>query len=77
MHGAAQRRRLSQVDQARESAPEFVNLCQQHSPVESAINALEFHGPDTCCGHGLSGFRRYIAMAVPARNIQRPGAVLR
>jgi hypothetical protein len=69
--------RLSQADQARESAPEFVNLRKQHSAVESAINALEVHGLDKCRDHGLNGFKRYIAMAVLARNIQRLGAVLR
>ncbi len=69
--------RLSQADKARESEPEFVNLRQQHSAVESAINALEVHGLDKCPDHGLHGFKRYIAMAVVARNIQRLGAVLR
>ncbi len=45
--------------------------------MESAINALEVHGLDKCLDHGLNGFKRYIAMAVVARNIQRLGAVLR
>jgi hypothetical protein len=69
--------KLSQVDKARESDPEFANLRKQHSAVESAINALEVHGLDKCPDHGLHGFKRYIAMAVVARNIQRLGAVLR
>jgi hypothetical protein len=69
--------RLSQADKTRESEPEFVNLRKQHSAVESAINALEVHGLDKCRDHGLNGFKRYIAMAVLARNIQRLGAVLR
>jgi hypothetical protein len=69
--------KLSQADKARESEPEFVNLRKQHSAVESAINALEVHGLDKCPDHGLNGFKRYIAMAVVARNIQRLGAVLR
>ena len=69
--------RLSQADQARESEAEFVTLRKQHSAVESAINALEVHGLDICPDHGLHGFKRYIAMAVVARNIQRLGAVLR
>ena len=45
--------------------------------MESAINALEVHGLEKCPDHGLHGFKRYIAMAVVARNIQRLGAVLR
>lgn len=69
--------RLSQTDKERENEPEFVNLRKQHSAVESAINALEVHGLDKCPDHGLKGFKRYVAMAVLARNIQRLGAVLR
>lgn len=69
--------RLSQADKARENEPEFINLRQKHSAVESAINALEVHGLDKCPDHGVHGFKRYIAMAVVARNIQRLGAVLR
>ncbi|MCU7887484.1 MAG: ISNCY family transposase, partial [Candidatus Thiodiazotropha sp. (ex Lucinoma aequizonata)] len=45
--------------------------------VESAINALEHHGLDKCPDHGIDGFKRYIALTVVARNIQRLGAVLR
>ncbi len=45
--------------------------------VESAINALEVHGLDKCPDHGIDGFKRYVALAVVARNIQRLGAVLR
>jgi transposase, IS5 family len=69
--------RLTAVDQARESDAEFVRLRQQHSSVESAINALEQHGLDMCPDHGIVGFKRYVALAVVARNVQRLGAVLR
>lgn len=69
--------KLSQTNKARESEPEFVKLRKQHSAVESAINALEVHGLDKCLDHGIRGFKRYVAMAVVARNIQRLGAVLR
>ena len=72
-----QKGRLSQADKDRENDPEFEKLRKQHSAVESAINALEVHGLDKCPDHGLHGFKRYIAMAVVARNIQRLGAVLR
>ena len=68
---------LSAADRARESDAEFVRLRQQHSAVESAINALEQHGLDLCRDHGIVGFKRYVALAVVARNIQRLGAVLR
>jgi len=69
--------RLSEADKARESDPEFVHLRRQHSAVESAINALGVHGLDKCPDHGIDGFKRYVALAIVARNIQRLGAVLR
>lgn len=69
--------RLSVADKERESAQEFVTARQQHSAVESAINALGVHGLDLCRDHGLDGFKRYVALAVVARNIQRLGAVVR
>ena len=68
--------RLSVVDKTREHDPEFVQLRHQHSAVESAINALEVHGLDQCPDHGIVGFKRYVAMAVVARNIHHLGAVL-
>src|SRR5450755_2879660 len=69
--------RLNAVDRASESEAEFVRLRQQHSAVESAINALEQHGLDVCPDHGIVGFKRYVALAVVARNVQRLGALLR
>lgn len=69
--------RLSVVDREIESEAEFVRLRQQHCAVESAINALEQHGLDVCPDHGIVGFKRYVALAVVARNVQRLGAVLR
>lgn len=69
--------KLSAVDKAREADAEFVRLRHQHSAVESAINALEQHGLDVCRDHGIVGFKRYVALAVVARNVQRLGAVLR
>lgn len=69
--------RRSQADKARESEPQFRQLRQEHSAVESVINALEHHGRDQCPDHGIDGFKRYVALAVVARNIQRLGAVLR
>ena len=69
--------RLSEADKAREADPEFVRLRCQHSAVESAINALGVHGLDKCSDHGIDGFKRYVALAIVARNLQRLGAVLR
>ena len=69
--------KLSEAAKAIESEPEFFRLRRQHSAVESAINALENHGLDRCPDHGIGGFKRYVALAVLARNIQRLGAALR
>ena len=69
--------RLSGVDKERQSAPEFVEARQQHSAIESAINALGVHGLDLCRDHGINGFKRYVALAVVTRNIQRLGAIVR
>ncbi len=69
--------RLSQVDRERENEPEFIKRRHQHSAVESAINALEIHGLDQCPDHGIEGFKRYVALAILARNIQRLGVVTR
>jgi len=69
--------RLSVADREIESGAEFVRLRQKHSAVESAINALEQHGLDVCPDHGIVGFKRYVALAVVARNVQRLGAILR
>ena len=44
--------------------------------MESAINGLEVHGLDRCPDHGIAGFKRYVALAVVARNIHRIGAIL-
>jgi transposase, IS5 family len=67
----------NKAEQERESAAEFRAMRCQHSAVESAINALEVHGLDRCPDHGIKGFRRYVALAVVARNIQKLGAELR
>jgi hypothetical protein len=68
--------KLSQQAQAAEQAAGFVTARRAHSAVESAINALEVHGLDMCPDHGIDGFKRYVALAVVARNIHRIGAIL-
>ena len=66
----------SSEEAAFEASDEFVAARRQHSAVESAINALEVHGLDRCPDHGIDGFKRYVALAVLARNIQQVGALL-
>lgn len=66
--------RLSSEAYAAEHSEDFVHARRKHSAVESAINALENHALDRCPDHGLFGFKRYVAMAILARNIQVLGA---
>ncbi len=69
--------KLSQKDKQIEHSKEFIEARYKHSAVESAINALENHALDRCPDHGISGFKRYIALAVLARNLQLLGAKIR
>jgi hypothetical protein len=68
--------RCNQRELARQSSAAFKASRRKHSAVESGINALEVHGLDRCLDHGLDGFKRYVALAVVARNIQKLGAEL-
>jgi len=68
--------KLSAINQEIENSPEFIAARHKHSAVESSINALENHGLDRCLDHGLHGFKRYVGLAVLARNIQIIGHVL-
>jgi hypothetical protein len=74
--GLPKKGKLSQDDQLRERQPDFVQSRQQHSAVESAINALENHGLDRCPDQGLPGFKRYVALAVLGRNLQILGDLI-
>ncbi len=58
--------RCNKKEQERENSSEFRNRKRKHSAVESGINTLEVHG--------LKGFKRYVAFAVVARNIQKMGS---
>ena len=69
--------RLSKADKAIEHSADFIQTRHKHAAVESAINALENHGLDRCRDNGIGGFKRYVALAVVARNIQIIGAKLR
>jgi len=68
--------KLSQPARAAEQTGPFLKARHAHSAVESAINALEVHGLDMCPDHGIDGFKRYVALAMVARNIHRIGDIL-
>lgn len=69
--------KLSEALKAQEQTEAFVKARHQHSAVESAINALEVHGLDRCLDRGIEGFKRYVSLAIVARNIQKLGVILR
>ena len=62
--------KLSAINQEIENSEEFREARRKHSAVESSINALENHGLDRCRDHGITGFKRYVGLAVLARNLQ-------
>ena len=68
--------KLSSSDKEVEYSEEFIQARRKHSAVESAINALENHGLDRCPDHGITGFKRYVALAVLTRNIQILGNIV-
>lgn len=68
--------RLCEKAKEIEQSEEFVRARRKHAAVESAINALENHGLDRCLDHGIFGFKRYVALAVLARNIQILGEMI-
>jgi len=68
--------KLSAINKEIENSEAFREARRKHSAVESSINALENHGLDRCRDHGIEGFKRYVALAVVARNIQIMGHVL-
>jgi len=68
--------KLSKDEKGLEYSDEFIYYRHRHSAVESGINALENHGLDRCLDHGIGGFKRYVALAVLGRNLQKLGAVL-
>jgi len=68
--------KLSKKDKEIEHSEEFIKAKHQHSAVESAVNGLENSGLDICPDHGIDGFKRYVALAVLARNIQTLGHIV-
>ncbi len=68
--------RCNKQEKDKEDSEAFKTARRKHSAVESGINALEVHGLDKCLDHGITGFKRYVALAIVARNIQKLGSEL-
>jgi IS5 family transposase len=59
-----------------ENTDQYIYYRRKHAAVESGINALENHGLDRCYDHGINGFKRYVALAIVARNLQNLGNII-
>ena len=68
--------RLSRKDKEIEGGGDFVQARKQHPAVESAFASLQNHSLDRCPDRGLIGFKRYIGLAVLARNIEKLGGYI-
>ncbi len=60
----------NKAEREEETSEIFIRSKRKHSAVESAINGLENHGLDRCPDRGIDGFKRYVSLAVLARNLQ-------
>lgn len=69
--------KLSKQDKEIEYSEQFITSRKRHPAIESAINALEVHGLDRCLDRGIDGFRRYVAIAIVSRNVQKVGAFVK
>lgn len=69
--------KLSKERQKVEREPEFIRLRHAHSAIESTINGLDHSGLDRCPDRTVTGFRRYVAIGVIARNLKTLGAAIR
>lgn len=68
--------KLTKEEREYESREQYKYYRRKHAAVESGINALENHGLDRCYDHGIKGFKRYVALAIVARNIQNLGNII-
>ena len=68
--------KLSEIEKKHQTFDQFVDMRKQHPAVESAINALDVHGLDKCPDHEIEGFKKYVALGILGRNIQKLGAIL-
>ncbi len=71
-----QKGRLSEARKEIEYSDDFIDACKKHSTVEASIACLINHGLDICPDHGIFGFKRYVGLAVVARNIHHIGHII-
>ena len=71
-----QKGKLSEERKINEYSQEFLAARKAHSKVEGSIGCLVNHGLDICRDRGIDGFKRYISIAMIARNIQHLGSII-
>lgn len=59
-----------------EHSEEFLEAKKGHSAIESAFNGLQSGGLDKCPDKGIKNYRKYVALAIVGRNLQKLGKVL-
>ena len=68
--------KLNSSEQESENSQEFKSGRKKHSAVEATISALQNHGLDLCPDKKITGFKRYIALAIFSRNVQIVGHLI-
>jgi len=68
--------KLSEDRKNIEYSDNFLKARKAHSKVEGSIGCLVNHGLDICRDRGIDGFKRYISLAIVARNIQHLGRII-
>jgi hypothetical protein len=67
---------LNKSELAEEGSKEFIKLRRKHSAVESSINGLTHSGLEKCYDHGITGFKRCVALSILSRNLHTLGKLL-
>jgi IS5 family transposase len=68
--------KLTEQEREYEKTEQYIYYRRKHAAVESGINALENHGLDRCCDHGINGFKRHVALAIVSKNMQNMGNII-
>ena len=68
--------KLSKDDKERQGSENYTIARERHSAIESAINALQQHGCDSCPDYSQDSFERYTSTAIVSRNLIKLGDVI-
>jgi transposase, IS5 family len=74
--GMPKKGKLSKDDKERQGSENYTIARERHSAIESAINALQQHGCDSCPDYSQDSFERYTSTAIVSRNLIKLGDVI-